>query len=329
MNTELLSPADGKTVSICAPFQQEFHDCKNFGAEKKVIRKLVKQNKPEGYFSTPAPVKLSWKTDEKISAVEISESCDFSESIKLEIVENQAEIFNLKKGTEYFWRINDSKAKRFFTDNIAPRWIFANGCVNIRDVGGEENINGQKLKQNMLFRGPRLENDLNENGLQSLRNLKIRTEIDLRKESDGELDASPLGDDVKYIYHPCNGYEDFLQIDSKASTKALIEYFADETNYPIYFHCRGGADRTGTLALFLGAILGLDDKTLLYDYELTMITSPEKKMSRSRKKKIKKFLKILCGRDKHKSLGENAVDFLRECGVSDKTFDLIRKIMLD
>ena len=328
MHTELLSPKNGETVSTCAPFQQEFHDCKNFRAEKKVIRKLVKQKKEEGFFSTPSPVTLSWETDEILSVVEISESSDFSEPVRLETTENQIKVYNLKKGTEYFWRVNGCEARSFFTDSVSPRWIYAEGGLNIRDFGGEENSNGQRIKQGMLFRGARLEDDLTEDGLQTLRELNIRTEIDLRKEADGKLGASPLGDDVKYIHHPCNGYEDFLQLDSKENTKALMEYFADETNYPIYFHCRGGADRTGTVAFFLGAILGLDEKTLLYDYELTMITSPEKKMSRSRKKKIKLFLKLLRGRNKNKTIGKNAVDFLRECGVSEETFEAIRKIML-
>ena len=41
-----------------------------------------------------------------------------------------------------------------------------------------------------------------------------------------------------------------------------MEFFAEEENYPIYFHCRGGADRTGMIAMLLRAIAGVSDETI-------------------------------------------------------------------
>lgn len=326
--TVLVAPQKREIVNTNAPFQQEFYECENYRAVKKVIKKLVKQNKAEGFFTFPAPVVFKWKTEDEKSLLEISEDESFENARKYNVSGNSAEIYNLKKDTEYFWRVNGCGCQCFFTDSTPPRWIKADGCMNIRDLGGEKNRDGQTLRQDRLFRGVKLEELASEEGIKALNDLGIRTEIDLRKEAVGKMEASPLGKGVKYISHVCNGYHDFLQKDSKEDTKALIEYFADESNYPIYFHCHGGADRTGTLAFMLGAILGLDDETLIRDYELTMISSPEIKMSRSRKNKIKEFLKLLHARNKNQSLGENAVDFLRECGVTEETLESIRKIML-
>ena len=37
----------------------------------------------------------------------------------------------------------------------------------------------------------------------------------------------------------------------------------------VYFHCAGGADRTGTLAFLIEALLGVSESDLSKDYELT------------------------------------------------------------
>ena len=44
---------------------------------------------------------------------------------------------------------------------------------------------------------------------------------------------------------------------------------ADPARYPVYVHCTGGADRTGTIAFLLGALLGVEESELIKDYEFT------------------------------------------------------------
>ena len=55
--------------------------------------------------------------------------------------------------------------------------------------------------------------------------------------------------------------------------KTVFGVLADEANYPLVFHCIGGADRTGTVVLLLNALLGVDDEKLLQDYELTLFST--------------------------------------------------------
>ena len=45
--------------------------------------------------------------------------------------------------------------------------------------------------------------------------------------------------------------------------------FCRPENYPIYFHCIGGADRTGSLAYVLNGVLGVDRHELETDWEST------------------------------------------------------------
>lgn len=324
----LISPAEGETVEICAPFQKEFYEADRFRKIRKIIKQIMKEKKPSGFFSTPAPAVFSWEPADCDAVLEFSENEDFSDSETVTAKSGRAEVYNLKKHTEYFWRVNGGEARSFFTDSVMPRWIYAEGMENIRDFGGEKNTEGIEIKQGLVFRGARMEHDGAEKAFGTLRKLGIKTDLDLRSEIADKLSDSPLGEDIKFILHPCTAYEGFLLEDKKGSSKKLIEYFADESIYPVYFHCHGGQDRTGTLAFFLGAILGLDDKTLLREYELTMVTYPDKKLSRSRKQKFRLFLKLLKKRNKNKTYAENAIDFLYECGVTEETMDSIREIML-
>ena len=69
-----------------------------------------------------------------------------------------------------------------------------------------------------------------------------------------------------------------------------INLIADEQNIPVYFHCRGGKDRTGFAAMLLLALLDVDEEIIMDDYLLTQ---------RAREKKnqayLEKFRKMANG----------------------------------
>jgi protein tyrosine/serine phosphatase len=65
----------------------------------------------------------------------------------------------------------------------------------------------------------------------------------------------------------------------------------------VYFHCRVGADRTGTLAYILEGLLGVSDEDRKQDYELTTLFGLadrtryyEQKNSSSQSNKTHKFV---------------------------------------
>lgn len=45
----------------------------------------------------------------------------------------------------------------------------------------------------------------------------------------------------------------------------IMNFFAEESNYPIYFHCMGGADRTRMIALYLQALVGEAEEDIYLD----------------------------------------------------------------
>ena len=101
--------------------------------------------------------------------------------------------------------------------------------------------------------------------------LGIKTDIDLRstRERFG-MTCSPLGPGVKFVTMPTNyhGYASVHTIGAD-DTRRVLRVFLDPSNYPIDFHCIGGADRTGTVATILHGILGLADDEIWKDYQIT------------------------------------------------------------
>ena len=93
-----------------------------------------------------------------------------------------------------------------------------------------------------LYRGGQPERE----SFEHLKKNGIKTIINLRTENDEEAIVKELG--MNYIHIPVS-----IKIWSKIPSQAIEKYFSvlnDPANYPIFFHCRRGADRTGAMASF-------------------------------------------------------------------------------
>ncbi|MBO6020277.1 MAG: tyrosine-protein phosphatase, partial [Clostridia bacterium] len=97
-------------------------------------------------------------------------------------------------------------------------------------------------------------------------------EIDLRESvaagdgnENGGLTASVLGDGVAY-YNCSMLWNDSLGEKSLSRIKDIFAILADENNYPLYFHCRIGTDRTGLVAWLVNALCGVSENDLWRDY---------------------------------------------------------------
>jgi tyrosine-protein phosphatase SIW14 len=94
-------------------------------------------------------------------------------------------------------------------------------------------------------------------GFEYLKRSGIKTIINFRTENDEEQIVKELG--MNYIHIPVS-----ITFWSKIPEHAIDKYFKilnDPSNYPIFFHCRRGADRTGAMAGFYRiAVQGWDPK---------------------------------------------------------------------
>ena len=109
---------------------------------------------------------------------------------------------------------------------------------------------------------------LTEAGRQDmLLHLGIRFDMDLRAEADAKGDA--LGANVLHRHYPVDMYSAILNEENDELVRAVFAELADPDNYPVYLHCTTGRGRTGTVCYLLEALLGVSDRDLYREYELT------------------------------------------------------------
>lgn len=255
-------------------------------------RECINERKGKKYgeienIAFPEPVKFQWESSlDGEDILEIAEVKDFSVIERSITAGNtrKAEVYNLKCGTTYYWRIRNGKhtsgTGSFTTAGNVPRIIKMTPPhpVNIRDIGGKRLPDGSRIRQGLVYRG----SECNEmatgktippENLAVMRNeLKIRTDLDLRYPVQVKgMTASPLGKDVKYIHIPVNAYNSFTPEQNQLFA-AAIRVFAKPENYPIYVHCAGGADRTGEIIFLLEQLLGVPREESLVEYETTSLS---------------------------------------------------------
>ncbi len=278
---------------------------------------------------------------------------------------------NLEIATRYYWQVSSDitcghfaharncgcKDKRpsrkstvgtFVTEDLAPRWITIEGRVgNFRDLGGRIGLGGRRVRQGMVYRSRGL-NDNSIDGVQKGRNrltvcdveyltgeLGIKTDLDLRTdcETAGMNGVSPLGPSVAFIHRPSDAYKGCFGKNGKHVMAKNFRVFCDESNYPILFHCIGGADRTGALAYVLNGVLGVSRRELETDWESTFYpnipggdeSEGGEHVWNSEWHFNEKFAKY-GGPDS--TWNERIVLYLLDCGVTKEEIEKFRSIML-
>lgn len=161
--------------------------------------------------------------------------------------------------------------------NDIVTWYRVGGTVrNVRDIGGWTG-----LRSGRVYRGTQLSvckkdqnHYIDESGKDFMLNtLHIKTDLDFRHESEagrGEyVYTSPLGPTVELVGAVIQSYTNIFVTGYKPALQKMMRTFADSTKYPIYMHCMGGADRTGSAAFILEGLCGVSEPDLRIDYELT------------------------------------------------------------
>ncbi|MBO4934262.1 MAG: bacterial Ig-like domain-containing protein [Clostridia bacterium] len=190
---------------------------------------------------------------------------------------------NLLVDTDYYWAIDVNGAQSavgtFHTANtVSTLWI--EGVSNTRDLGGWITEDGlYRVKYNVAFRGARFDN-ITDAGLAAVADLGIKTDVDLRTQNEGV--QAPLGDLAAWHLVGSSGAAMYYSDEAAsignltspyvAGTVEGVRVYADASNFPAYFHCSYGRDRTGTLGLMLLGLCGVGRNDILADYELTFLS---------------------------------------------------------
>ena len=203
----------------------------------------------------------------------------------------------LLPGTKYYYRVFDDnnalvvELNGFKTDGTFPvRNLHVEGVSNVRDIGGWMAKDGHKVLYNKIIRGGRLSGITAAGKDVFFDELGIKTELDLR--TDGTSDLSGDSRLTNYIKSGMNQYTMLVpnysspQVEGReagvrfnydsstpAALKKTFEVLANPNNYPIYYHCNAGADRTGSLTYLVNGLLGVSYEDLTKDFELTTFSA--------------------------------------------------------
>ena len=302
-------------------------------------------------LTLPVPVDFIWEAGAEFSTIQISDTPEFKticrqikgsrRTLKNTMSRFRAKVSNLEHGKTWFWRVTDnrnvSEAQTFTVADQLPRWIRVEHVTNVRDLGNWKTTSGKRIRQGMLFRGAQFDppwtnqphgSRLTPKGKKVLmEDLKIHTELGLRG-----CKGTPLKGIARYELLPFSAYASWRECgiftdEQMQNVKKIFEIFADRKSYPVYFHCQGGGDRTGTAAFLLETMLGLSEEDCMTEYELSnlSVSGERSRFSREWTQFMAKFQTIL----PDGSLQEQVCEYLRRCGVSDAMQEKIRSLLLE
>ena len=319
-------------------------------------------------------VDLEFEVKEGFEAEEytvlVSEKQDMSNAKEIKTTGNKVNINNLFVNTEYYWKVvtdDEESEVATFTTGDYPRWMTCRsltgeeggrGIYNVRDLGGYMTESGKRVKQGLVYRGGEITtmtssghyNTITEVAKKAFREdmgMVGGVELDLRGNSDIGDNYKACGfsedGDIQYVMHAIKSYEQtFTQ--TRSEVAPIFEILKEADTKPVYFHCFGGADRTGTIGFLLNGLLGVSYEDLVIDFELTSYSSINNEHIRNHLdghqhqydrwpaliNQIKTDTTGGYAWDANALLMDNIENFLvKACSVPQATIDTIRDIMLE
>ena len=158
-----------------------------------------------------------------------------------------------------------------------PRMLKLEGGWNVRDCGGWA-CDGGKVKYGLLFRGSRLEN-ASADDLALLAAEGVKLDLDIRNSANASGSTRIPGASYQNVSIN-DAYATMIQNEPTAVANACIAAMQSiVNNNPVYVHCASGADRTGCICAMLEAVLGVSDRDIDRDYELTCFSDVEAQLT--------------------------------------------------
>jgi protein-tyrosine phosphatase len=162
------------------------------------------------------------------------------------------------------------------------------GCFNVRDLGGLPIADGGLTHRGAIVRADSLAR-LEAQGWQELEAYGIRTVVDLRNASELGEDAAPRPASIETVNIPLDVTEDreFWDVWENGPQFATPLYYRPHLErFPersaevlraiagarpggVVFHCAGGRDRAGQVAMLVLTLVGVGPEAIAADYGLS------------------------------------------------------------
>lgn len=297
------------------------------------------------------PIKLTWNNNgnsfnsAKLKFWSTEDQSDLRE-VSLGANATSASLANLYRARKYRVQLvtDDNKVSQGFEFKTGdyPRTITMGNIKNVRDLGGYMTSYGVRTTQGLIYRGYYIDdkagghgaNYTSAAGLVQDEVLKIGYEIDVQSASETNGRTTSCLNGAAYKCLTLVSYENFLTQNSYKNLPEVFSILANAKEKHVYFHCWGGADRTGMLAFFINAICGVSYTDLIEDFEITTETNNKRcHMHNSSSAHFPRFLNAFInnwsGYNKDKTINENCEKWLLEvAGVPSSSIEKIREIML-
>ena len=283
-------PQKAHEISELTPYSSELASWQNYLGDSESQKAALRAIFDKYDIFRPTNNVLAW--DSKISAknyrVIISQDRTFANIEREYTVSGSTKsvIFeNPYSGTNYYWQViatkNDdslvySDIFNFSTANL-PRTVNIEGVSNTRDLGGNVGLNGKRMKEGLLYRGMRLEAITTGGENEFKNNLGIKAEVDLRSVNEGTENYLNLS--KYYHYSSPYDYSESTALDYAingplaANFGNAIKVFANPSNYPAFFHCSVGRDRTGWMGICLNLLCGVSEEVTLKEFCLSSFST--------------------------------------------------------
>lgn len=295
-------------------------------------------------LSRPQPIEFTWESQESSFEVYLSEKRNYSNPRIYNVDENKVSFTNLKIDTQYYYKVMSKNKKvadgSFLTSNEIIRNMYVSGVTNVRDLGGYHVMGGKTVKQGLIYRTAKLNQDsattptdlITEKGKDTMLNeMKVKAEIDLRMVSNNEVGGltegvGVLGESVKYYQCPIDYNKSFEKSElNLESVKKIFSILGNRDNYPLFFHCSIGTDRTGYIAWLINAVLGVSQGYLYRDY---LFSNFGLIGGYRRPSNINGLYVFYIDHTEGKTYQEKATNYLLNKGVKQSEIDTLKSMML-
>ena len=299
----------------------------------------------------------------------VSQNENFENAKVYTTKETSINVKNLFVNTQYYWKVeanNEESEIGTFTTGDYVRWISARPLFNVRDNGGFMTDSGKRVKQGLVYRGGEITiKTWGDHALTATEESKQIFREDMGMVGGIEIDLRGTGDigdgykanafaedgDIAYEMLAIKSYNETFSKNGSGATNPtqarqtvakIFEHLKEADKKPVYYHCYGGADRTGTLGFLLNGLLGVSYSDLVIDFELTSYSSINNEHIRSHLRdhqydhwrNLINFVKTDTTNgyayNENAPLKENIYNLLNiGCKIPSETLDTIRDIMIE
>ena len=185
--------------------------------------------------------------------------------------------YNAFLGTNYF-RITakftdgeqeESEIRTFQVEEECPRNLSVGNMPNCRDMGGRTTYAGGKIKQGLIYRtsGSGFASGQTPNDEAKdifLNQMRVKTEINVADGTGNNVNLNGVKVENCFMAYGAVPYSNLAR--NSVRIRQVMNVLADENNYPLFYHCRIGTDRTGITGVMVGGLIGIEFNEILQDY---------------------------------------------------------------